>query len=76
MRVLLNNDSGSHAPYDIAVDPYSRSLYWTDSMNNSVSAGELLSAVFSSDLSFFYIVADVVCFSVPSDRHMTLALNR
>ena len=39
--MLLNSASGQIQPYDIAIDPYSRTLYWTCSMNNVVNVTRL-----------------------------------
>ena len=41
VEVLLNSASGQIQPYDIAIDPYSRTLYWTCSMNNVVNVTRL-----------------------------------
>jgi len=35
--VLFRNNATNYRPYDIAVDVYSRFLYWTDRTTNSVS---------------------------------------
>ncbi|KAK7490751.1 hypothetical protein BaRGS_00017980, partial [Batillaria attramentaria] len=41
VEVMLNNPSGKFQPYDIAIDPYSRTLYWTCSVNNVVNVTRL-----------------------------------
>jgi low density lipoprotein receptor-related protein 5/6 len=41
VEVFLNSANGQVQPFDIAVDPYSRTLYWTDSQNNVVNVTRL-----------------------------------
>lgn len=33
----MTNQNGEHRPFDIAVDPYSRVLYWTCAKKNTIN---------------------------------------
>nr|CAB3263508.1 LRP5/6 low-density lipoprotein receptor-related protein 6 [Phallusia mammillata] len=50
-RILLDGNRTGHKPYDIAVDPYSRAMYWTDAANNTINLIKLNGTVVGTVLT-------------------------
>lgn len=41
MSVVVSNPLKRHQPYDIAIDPFSRYIYWTCAENNVINVTHL-----------------------------------
>lgn len=37
VSIVVSNPASEHRPFDIAVDPYSRVLYWTCAKKNTIN---------------------------------------
>lgn len=41
VKVVVKNEDAVYKPYDMAIDPYARVMYWTDAKRNVINVTKL-----------------------------------